>query len=268
MKEDIINLSSADNELPLYIPMVGIAHWDRNQTVTRKCFWSCCIEYIMQGSGTVEINGRVFSPCKGDVCIFPMYSDYSCQADTNDPWVRMWIDVRGVLSNELLRLYNIENEYVLENLNLAPIFKNVFNIAANGELNATDRNLQIALYFYEIIQKIANHVRKSQSEVSDEAKRLKNYIDKNIDRNISIKELSALIYRSSSQTIRIFKKAYQCTPYDYASNLKIETAKLYLKNTSLKIKEIAYQVGFADEHYFSNVFRDKTGRTPKEFRNL
>ena len=268
MKEDIINLLPADTELPLYTPMVGIAHWDRNQFVSRKCFWSCCIEYVVQGSGRMEINGHVFFPSKGDICIFPLYSDYSCRADANDPWVRMWIDVRGALSNELLRLYNIENDYVIEKLNLSSIFKKVFDTAANKELNATDRNLQMALYFYEIVQKIAVHVRKRQSEVSDEARTLKNHIDQNIDCNINIKELSALIYRSPSQTIRIFKKAFQCTPYDYASNLKIETAKLYLKNTSLKVKEIAYQVGFTDEHYFSNVFRSKTGMSPKKFRNF
>lgn len=268
MKEDIINLPPADTELPLYIPMVGIAYWDRNQTVKRNCFWSCCIEYIVQGSGKIEINGHVFYPSKGDIFIFPLYSDYSCWADSNDPWVRMWIDARGGLANELLRLYNIKNEYFIENLNLFPIFKKFFNTALNKDLSPTECNLQMSLYFYEIVQKIAVHVRKNQLEISDEARTLKDYIDRNIDCGVNIKELSALIYRSPSQTIRIFKKAFHCTPYDYASNLKIERAKLYLKNTSLKIKEIAYQVGFSDEHYFSSVFRSKTGMSPKKFRNM
>lgn len=267
MREDIINLPPAETEQPLYIPMVGTAYWDKNVVVTRKCFWSCCIEYIVQGRGKMEINGHTFYPSKGDICIFPLFSDYSCRADQNDPWVRMWIDVRGVLSNELLKLYGIENEYVIQNLNLSGIFKRVFDTASNKDLSPSESNLRLTLYFYEIIQRIAIHVRKNQSEVSDEARALKDHIDRNVNCNISIHELSALIYRSPSQTIRIFKKAFQCTPYDYASNLKIETAKLYLKNTSLKIKEIAYQVGFSDEHYFSNVFRAKTGVSPKEFRH-
>lgn len=267
MKEDIINLPPTETKQPLYIPMVGIAHWDKNYFVKRKSFWSCCIEYIVQGSGRMEINGHVFYPSKGDICIFPLYSDYSCRADPNDPWVRMWIDARGGLANELLHLYNIENEYLIQNCDLSLIFNKAFDTAANRNLSPTECNLQMSLYFYEIVQKIAVHVRKNQSDISDEARTLKNYIDRNIDCNVNIKELSALIYRSPSQTIRIFKKAFQCTPYDYASNLKIETAKLYLKNTSFKIKEIAYQVGFSDEHYFSSVFRSKTGMSPKEFRN-
>ena len=107
MREDIINLPPAETEQPLYIPMVGTAYWDKNVVVTRKCFWSCCIEYIVQGRGKMEINGHTFYPSKGDICIFPLFSDYSCRADQNDPWVRMWIDVRGVLSNELLKLYGL-----------------------------------------------------------------------------------------------------------------------------------------------------------------
>lgn len=268
MSDNIINLPPAETELPLYVPIVGISYWDRNQTTTRKGFWSCCLEYVVEGRGKMEINGRVFYPSKGDVCIFPRYSNYSCQADSEDPWVRMWIDVRGTLPNELLRLYHIENEYVIEKSNLAPLFQTVFQTAANKSLSSEECNLQMALYFYEMVQKIAFHVQKQQSEVSDEARVLKSYIDRNIGYNINIKELADLIYRSPSQAIRIFKKAFHCTPYEYASNLKIETAKSYLKNTSLKVKEIAYQVGFSDEHYFSNVFHAKTGMSPKEFRNL
>ena len=210
----------------------------------------------------------MFYPSKGDICIFPLYSNYSCKADPNDPWVRMWIDVRGSLANELLHLYHIENIYVVEQLNLASIFKRIFDTAANKDLSPAECSLQMSLYFFEIVQNISVHMQKHESEISDEARTLKNYIDRNVDCNINIKELAALIYRSPSQTIRIFKKAFQCTPYDYASNLKIETAKLYLKNTSLKIKEVAYKVGFSDEHYFSNVFRSKTGMSPKEFRNM
>lgn len=268
MREDIIQLPSTEAEQPLHVPMVGIAYCDKNYKMTRKCFWSCCIEYIVQGSGTLEINGNVFHPSQGDVCIFPTFSDYSCRTNPDDPWIKMWIDARGILPNELLHLYNIENLYVIENLNFSVLFKKIFDTAANKTLTPNESHFQMSLYFYEMIQKIAIHVQKNQSEISDEAKTLRNYIDRNVDCNVSIKDLSALIYRSPSQTIRIFKKAFQCTPYDYAANLKIETAKLYLKNTSMQIKEIAARVGFSDEHYFSTVFRSKTGMSPRDFRSI
>lgn len=268
MREDVINLPTIDSAQPFYIPMVGISYCDGSYKISRKCSFTCCIEYILKGKGTLEIDGKTFHPSQGDIYILPLLSDHVYYADPDDPWEKIWVDARGLLPNELLRIYDIENVYLIKGLNLYPQFKEIFDMAGNKKLDPAYINQQAALVFHDIIQKIAAHLHKKYTETSDEAKTLKAYLDRNIECNVSIKELSELIYRSPSQTIRIFKKAFQCTPYDYAINLKIETAKLYLKNTSLKIKEIAYQVGFSDEHYFSNVFRSKTGTSPKNFRNM
>ena len=56
------------------------------------------------------------------------------------------------------------------------------------------------------------------------------------------------------------------TPYKYILNGKTETAKMMLLNTNMPIKEIAYELSFADEHYFSNMFKKLTGTSPKKYR--
>ena len=43
-------------------------------------------------------------------------------------------------------------------------------------------------------------------------------------------------------------------------------AKRLLKATSLSVKEIAFELGFVDTAYFSNVFKTHTGTTPSGFR--
>lgn len=43
-------------------------------------------------------------------------------------------------------------------------------------------------------------------------------------------------------------------------------AKRYLSYSNKSIKEIAYELGFEDSHYFSRIFKKKTAHTPKEFR--
>lgn len=268
MREDVINLPTIDSAQPFYIPMVGISYCDGSYKISRKCSCTCCIEYIMKGKGTLEIGGKTFHPSQGDIYILPLLSDHVYYADPDDPWEKIWMDARGMLPNELLRIYNLENVYLIKGLNLYAQFKEIFNLAGNKELNPVYINQQAALIFHNIVQEIAAHLQRGHAEIPDEAKTLKTYLDRNIESNVSIKELSELIYRSPSQTIRIFKKAFHCTPYDYSLNLKIEAAKLFLKNTSLQIKEIAYRLNFSDEHYFSNVFRSKTGMSPKNFRNM
>ena len=48
----------------------------------------------------------------------------------------------------------------------------------------------------------------------------------------------------------------------------IESAKSYLKNTEKNINEIAYNLGFDYPQYFNKLFKQKTGKTPVEYRNL
>jgi AraC-like DNA-binding protein len=48
----------------------------------------------------------------------------------------------------------------------------------------------------------------------------------------------------------------------------IGKAKTLLINSNLSIKEIAYDLGFEYPHYFSRIFKSKTGQTPVAYRNL
>lgn len=49
---------------------------------------------------------------------------------------------------------------------------------------------------------------------------------------------------------------------------KIETAQQLLLNSSLRISEVAYEIGFNDPKYFSKCFKNKVGIAPKEYRRL
>ena len=48
--------------------------------------------------------------------------------------------------------------------------------------------------------------------------------------------------------------------------LRIEKAKALMRDPGLQISEIGYKVGFTDPKYFSKIFRDFKGMTPREFR--
>lgn len=57
-------------------------------------------------------------------------------------------------------------------------------------------------------------------------------------------------------------------PFTYhVNNMRVEGAKLLLKEQPLSLREIAYSCGFEDEKYFMRVFKNITGMTPSEYRN-
>ncbi|ALS28722.1 AraC family transcriptional regulator [Paenibacillus sp. 32O-W] len=65
---------------------------------------------------------------------------------------------------------------------------------------------------------------------------------------------------------QVFKKETGQTFTDYLTDLRINRAKTLLRETSMKVYEIATAVGYNDLQYFGSLFKKKTGETPKAFR--
>jgi transcriptional regulator GlxA family with amidase domain len=88
-----------------------------------------------------------------------------------------------------------------------------------------------------------------------------------VHKKLNLDELAESLHMSKSNIIRIFKKKYNVTPYEYVISLRIETAKILLRDTKLSIREIADKLVFFDEHYFSSLFLKKVGVRPGIYRN-
>jgi AraC-like DNA-binding protein len=66
----------------------------------------------------------------------------------------------------------------------------------------------------------------------------------------------------------LLKKETGKTAQEHIHLLMIDKAKSLLANSTLSVKEIAYDLGFEYPHYFSRIFKSKTGQTPVAYRNL
>jgi Response regulator containing CheY-like receiver domain and AraC-type DNA-binding domain len=64
----------------------------------------------------------------------------------------------------------------------------------------------------------------------------------------------------------LFKKEMGVNFSTYLNNLRIDHAKLLLKNSNLSLINIAVELGFDNQSYFTNVFKKVTGITPKQYR--
>ncbi len=64
----------------------------------------------------------------------------------------------------------------------------------------------------------------------------------------------------------LFKKEMGLSFSDYVLMLRVEHAKHLLRTTSLPIIDIAGQMGFESQSYFSSVFKKQTGVSPRAFR--
>ncbi|WP_438448422.1 response regulator [Gorillibacterium sp. sgz5001074] len=71
---------------------------------------------------------------------------------------------------------------------------------------------------------------------------------------------------SPSHLSKVFSQETGQTFIEYVTQVRIRKAMELLQTTSAKSYEIAFQVGYCDPHYFSNLFKRMTGMTTKEFR--
>lgn len=97
-------------------------------------------------------------------------------------------------------------------------------------------------------------------------KRAKEYIDNNFDKDISLKDVATVAALSPTYFSFVFKKESKINFEDYLILARIEKAKKLLKETFYSIGEIAFNVGYFDQNYFSFLFRKITGVSPRTYR--
>lgn len=93
------------------------------------------------------------------------------------------------------------------------------------------------------------------------------YIDQNIDQNLSLIDLASVAQMSASHFSRLFKQSIGQSPHQYLNQCRIEKAKKLLTQPSASISDISQQLGFSDQSQFTNLFKKSVGITPKHYRS-
>lgn len=98
---------------------------------------------------------------------------------------------------------------------------------------------------------------------------LKAYIDNHYMDNISLADLADRHGLNSSYLGRVFKQKYGHSPIDYLIQVRLTKARqLIREKPRLLFKDVAEMVGYSDPYYFSKLFKQWTGLTPREYKKL
>jgi len=84
----------------------------------------------------------------------------------------------------------------------------------------------------------------------------------------TVKHLAEQVHLSPSYLSDLLKKETGKNTQDHIHFYLIEEAKGILLNTDKSVGEIAYSLGFEYPQYFNKLFKQKTGKTPVEFRSM
>ena len=91
----------------------------------------------------------------------------------------------------------------------------------------------------------------------DNYKKLMAYINEHFKEEINIPRIEAICHYSYRNINRIFQAIHGETIGKYIKRIRLEKAAEYLKYSSSKIADIAFEVGFEDIASFSKAFKKK-----------
>lgn len=124
-----------------------------------------------------------------------------------------------------------------------------------------------------IINIIRNCCSQTSAEYETPTRRLsdtrsrdiEHFFEYNYNTKASISDLSKQLFVSNRQTVRILRQKYDMSFKQKIIEKRIEIAKTLLSSTQLPIKDIADHIGY-DTANFSAMFKQKTGLSPKQYR--
>ncbi|NEW05780.1 AraC family transcriptional regulator [Paenibacillus sp. SYP-B3998] len=228
--------------------------------------------YICDGNGWIKLDGKLYRPQAGQLFFAPAGVLQSFSVTNEPPYTMYWCHFTSNYAlNQLFRSSGIPNLIsVEEGSGLLEYFRQLID---NRSQDGLTTSIKIQSALFEIIAYFIDHARlesyedvkfASMNKLVDTIK----YIDANLDKEITIHELSQTAHFHPNYFIRFFKNHLGVPPMRYIYDRRLERAKELLGCFTLSINEVARRSGFNDASHFSTSFKKHVGVSPTDFRNL
>ena len=224
------------------------------------------------GSGWLEI-GSVHHPIQAqEAVIIPRNLPHSYRASEEDPWSIHWVHLQGSVADYFATLLP-ENVYkVPVSVELTAVLEQHFRECYNSIMGTFV--WQRMVFITQTIQHLLGHLFFNNRLFSPTQRTTDfhnldstlDYLRKNIDKPLTLQEMSNHAQLSKSHFARLFKEQTGYAPIDYFIRLKLQYACTQLSFTKQTIQEISFNLGYQDPYYFSRLFKKVIGKSPSQFR--
>ena len=171
-------------------------------------------------------------------------------------------------------LQKIWDSPLIENLNgvivphsertFVPIYTELVNLA-NSDKKAAEILIMELLYRLNAEVCRQNYAKNKPAETP--CSKVLNYIKNNLEQEITLESLAAMVHLDRNYLVRLFKEAYGQTPINTLIDMRMERACDLITNTSMSIAQIAIACGYSSPSYFTAEYKKRFGITPLSQRN-
>ena len=118
-----------------------------------------------------------------------------------------------------------------------------------------------------VFETLGTYVRSEATEKSGQFEKMTEFIDQNLDKDVSLLDLAEHMGLSSSYVSKLFKTLAKQNFKTYVNKRRLEMAKEILRTEKdVKIAEVAARIGCNNTVTFTRMFKKYTGMTPSEFQ--
>lgn len=255
----------------IHLQEAGISKATKPHISKRKNLSSYLCFAVVNGSGTLEYNGRTYPLAKGD-CVFIDCNKPYAQYTSEHLWTIKWAHFYGPNMNAIYEKYMERGgrpTFTPDNFTYyVNLLDTLYAIATSDDYI---RDMQI----YEKLTSLLTLLMQEswnpmQNPATATRKRdlqdIKEYLDAHLTEKISLDDLAARFYINKFYLTRIFKEQFGMSITSYLLQIRITHAKQLLRFSDLPIEKIASECGMSDANYFARMFRKVEGMAPGEFR--
>ncbi len=127
---------------------------------------------------------------------------------------------------------------------------------------------ELILFTVSFIRELLPLNSEMNSQENRQVQTAKTYIQEHYSENIKLEDVAEQVYLAPTYFGVLFKKEVGEPFSSYLTSVRIEKAKELLHDVRYNIAEIANAVGYQDKRYFSKLFKEQVGVTPKEYRKI
>lgn len=222
------------------------------------------IHYVYSGTGSLWLPDKRVDIVRGDIFFtFPNTSFYIDPVSKDFSY--MYISYTGSRAGIIMEKIGIgHDDYLINNCEKV---KFIWEEAVTSQSKVSGwMSESVLLYTFSYLSTKLNRAESGNVKESHLPDLIKKYLDDNFaNGKISLELLSATFSYSPKYISSIFKKHFGIGISDYLATIRVQYACNLMSQGYSVISDIALQCGFSDALYFSKVFTQRYGMSPKSF---
>lgn len=137
-----------------------------------------------------------------------------------------------------------------------------------NELNQKSKYYQylVVMYYAELLILIYRYLDEVYLPIgtNESLRKAISYIRLNYQMNITAGDIATYTNVGERYLRKLFSQYLNLSPVDYLNQIRLNKAIELLRNTEMSIKEVCFACGFQSPQYFSRLFKQQMGITPRE----